>query len=89
MQSISFFSEQKLRSGFSAEDPAAREAVSYSIGQGSGDWSPMTLYAGMRNGDIYAICPFLPVNACVLFTLFSLGVSPEIQNNTFVILILS
>ncbi|KAK0535640.1 hypothetical protein OC835_002315 [Tilletia horrida] len=24
------------------------------------DWSPFTIYALLRNGDIYALCPFLP-----------------------------
>jgi hypothetical protein len=64
-QTISFASEKKTRS-YAAEDPFARQAVSFTFGQGDGDWSLLTLYAAMRNGDIYAICPFLPTNACVL-----------------------
>jgi len=27
------------------------------------DWSPLTVYAVARNGDTYAICPFMPAHA--------------------------
>ncbi|ESZ89539.1 hypothetical protein SBOR_10080 [Sclerotinia borealis F-4128] len=29
-------------------------------GRGSGGWSPMTLWIAMKEGDVYALCPFLP-----------------------------
>jgi nucleoporin NUP82 len=63
-QTHSFIPERRTRS-YAAEDPSGREAVSFTFGQGDGDWSLLTVYAAMRNGDIYAICPFMPVNASV------------------------
>ncbi|MBW0479075.1 hypothetical protein O181_018790 [Austropuccinia psidii MF-1] len=38
------------------------DAVSICLGTGSGDWGPLTLYCIMQNGDLYAICPYLPKN---------------------------
>lgn len=35
------------------------EATSFYFGSGE-DWESFTLYILMRNGDVYAICPFLP-----------------------------
>ena len=51
--------------GLSAVDRDASTAVAMCIGEGGGDWGPLTLYALMRNGDIVAMCPFLPKKACV------------------------
>ena len=51
--------------GFSADDERASECVSFDIGKCDNDWSPLTLYGMMKNGDIYAICPFIPTNASV------------------------
>lgn len=34
-------------------------AASFAV-RGSGLWASMTLYIGMRGGDIYALCPLLP-----------------------------
>jgi nucleoporin NUP82 len=62
LQAFAFMPEKKMHS-YAAEDPFARQAVSFTFGQGDGDWSLLTLYAAMRNGDIYAICPFMPTNA--------------------------
>jgi nucleoporin NUP82 len=69
LQTIAFIPERKSRS-YGAEDPAAREAVSFTLGSGDGDWSPFTLYVATRSGDVYANCPFMPVNACVLATVY-------------------
>ncbi|CBQ67735.1 conserved hypothetical protein [Sporisorium reilianum SRZ2] len=32
---------------------------------GPSDWSPLTVFGLMRNGDVWALCPFLPKNATV------------------------
>lgn len=53
---------------FSAEDVSATKAVSMCFGTGIGDWGPMTLYGLMENGDLYAICPYLPRNAIIPIT---------------------
>ncbi|GHJ88352.1 hypothetical protein NliqN6_4754 [Naganishia liquefaciens] len=50
----------KRRRAFGTPDEEAETAVSFAVGQGLGDWGPMTLYGLMRNGDIWAVCPFLP-----------------------------
>jgi hypothetical protein len=50
----------KRRRAFGTPDEEAESAVSFAIGQGSGDWGPMTVYGLMRNGDVWALCPFLP-----------------------------
>ena len=50
----------KRRRAFGTPDEDAESAVSFAIGQGLGDWGPMTLYGLMRNGDVWAVCPFLP-----------------------------
>lgn len=35
------------------------ETVSFAFGSGE-DWEIFTIYVLMKNGDVYAICPFLP-----------------------------
>ncbi|KAJ9124053.1 hypothetical protein QFC22_000846 [Naganishia vaughanmartiniae] len=50
----------KRRRGFGVPDEEAQSAVSFSIGQGSGDWGSMTVYGLMANGDVWALCPVLP-----------------------------
>jgi len=35
------------------------ETVSFTFGSGE-DWEIFTTYVLMKNGDVYAICPFLP-----------------------------
>lgn len=68
-QTISFLKSKPTPSlrpyarGFSADDEDASVAVSFCIGEGQADWGPLTLYGLMRNGDILAICPFLPARA--------------------------
>lgn len=49
--------------GFSADDENGKTAVSFCFGDGDGDWGKFTLYGLMRNGDIVAVCPFLPKRA--------------------------
>ncbi|KAI9607003.1 hypothetical protein KEM48_001660 [Puccinia striiformis f. sp. tritici PST-130] len=45
---------------YGSEDKASSTAISICFGTGTGDWGPLTLYAIMMNGDMYAICPYLP-----------------------------
>lgn len=62
-------SESRGRGGFSSDDAGEGTAVAFCLGEGKGDWRPLTLYALMRSGDIVAVCPFLPKKASVaLFT---------------------
>ncbi|KAF9509867.1 hypothetical protein BS47DRAFT_1348682 [Hydnum rufescens UP504] len=63
-QSLSFVSP-RTRGQYSVEDPSTREAVSFCIGQGNTDWSPLTVFALMKSGDVWAMSPFLPSNALV------------------------
>lgn len=56
----------KKRRGFGVPDEEAQNAASFSIGQGLGDWGPMTVYGLMTNGDVWALCPFLPKRWYVL-----------------------
>ncbi|KNZ63326.1 hypothetical protein VP01_1159g5 [Puccinia sorghi] len=52
------------RSGtYGPTDRDSSTAVSICFGTGVGDWGPLTLYVVMLNGDLYAICPYLPKNA--------------------------
>ncbi|KAH9466303.1 hypothetical protein MJO28_001081 [Puccinia striiformis f. sp. tritici] len=50
---------------YGSEDKASSTAISICFGTGTGDWGPLTLYAIMMNGDMYAICPYLPKNAVI------------------------
>ena len=61
-QTLSFVSEKKGNS-FLADDGGERETVSFALGKGRADWGPLTMYAVMRSGDIYAISPYMPKNA--------------------------
>ncbi|KAJ7699929.1 hypothetical protein B0H17DRAFT_1157979 [Mycena rosella] len=63
-QVLSFVPEKKAKS-FVAEDASEREVASFSLGQGRADWGPLTVYAIMKSGDIYSICPYMPKNASV------------------------
>lgn len=49
-----------------AVDDSEREVASFTLGQGRADWGPLTVYAVMKSGDIYSICPYMPQNAYVL-----------------------
>jgi nucleoporin NUP82 len=63
-QILSFVPERKS-GAFGAEDESEREVTSFTLGKGRADWGPLTVYALMRSGDIYSICPYLPQNAYV------------------------
>ncbi|ESK97559.1 hypothetical protein Moror_17559 [Moniliophthora roreri MCA 2997] len=64
-QVLSFVPEKKLRKSYLAEDSSEREVASFTLGKGGADWGPLTVYAVMRSGDIYAICPYMPKNALI------------------------
>ncbi|KIK65419.1 hypothetical protein GYMLUDRAFT_38873 [Collybiopsis luxurians FD-317 M1] len=64
-QVLSFIPERKPGKSFVAEDASEREVVSFALGKGRADWGPLTVYAVMRSGDVYAICPYMPQNASV------------------------
>lgn len=59
---LDFVSEKK-RGSYAAIDDSEREVASFTFGKGKADWGPLTIYALMKSGDIYAICPYLPENA--------------------------
>jgi len=61
-QVLSFVPEKKTKS-FIADDGSEREVVSFVLGKGRADWGPLTMYALMKSGDIYAICPYMPKNS--------------------------
>ncbi|KAI9734074.1 MAG: hypothetical protein M1818_007012 [Claussenomyces sp. TS43310] len=46
--------------GFSPDSFEMEVASACFGGRESGDWSPMTLWLAMREGDVYALCPLLP-----------------------------
>ncbi|BGP22116.1 hypothetical protein JCM10295v2_000994 [Rhodotorula toruloides] len=68
-QTLSFLPEGEKGNrrgfGYSAVDEDSRIAAGMCVGEGRGDWGPMTLYAVMKNGDVVAMCPFLPKKAAV------------------------
>lgn len=51
------------RGQFRVEEEGAREAVSFCLGKGTGDWGWLSVYGLAGNGDVYGVCPFLPKNA--------------------------
>lgn len=61
-QVLSFVQERKKKS-FIAEDVSEREVASFAFGKGRADWGPLSVYAIMKSGDIYAICPYMPKHA--------------------------
>lgn len=44
---------------------AGSEMVAMCLGEGKGDWGALTLYGMTREGDVVAVCPYLPVSWCV------------------------
>ncbi|OJA16379.1 hypothetical protein AZE42_09872 [Rhizopogon vesiculosus] len=64
-QVLSFVPEKKTSKSYLAEDPAERKVASFTLGKGKADWGPLTVYAIMRSGDIYSICPYMPRNASI------------------------
>lgn len=69
-QTLSFMPE-RLRASSIRGDSSSREVVSFCLGKGKADWGPLTVYALAKNGDIWAMCPFMPSNACVSIFLLS------------------
>jgi nucleoporin NUP82 len=67
-QQLLSFVSPRTRGQYSVEDPSTREAVSFCIGQGNTDWSPLTVFALMKSGDVWAMSPFLPSNASVFYS---------------------
>jgi nucleoporin NUP82 len=66
LQVISFVPDRRRSSkSFNAVDATEREVASFTLGKGKADWGPLTLYAVMKNGDVYAVCPYMPQNAYV------------------------
>jgi hypothetical protein len=61
-QVLSFVPDKKTKS-YMAEDSSEREVASFVLGKGRADWGPLTVYAVMKSGDIYSICPYMPRNA--------------------------
>jgi nucleoporin NUP82 len=65
-QVISFVPDRRRSSkAFNAIDSAEREVASFTLGKGKADWGPLTIYAVMKSGDVYAVCPYMPKNAYV------------------------
>ncbi|KAG6890889.1 hypothetical protein C0995_000846 [Termitomyces sp. Mi166 len=63
-QILSFIPERKTNS-ILAIDSSEREIASFTLGKGSADWGPLTIYAVTKSGDVYSICPYLPQNASI------------------------
>ena len=64
-QQVLSFVPEKRRKSYLAEDEAERSVASFTLGKGKADWGPLSVYAVMRSGDIYAICPYMPKNAAI------------------------
>ncbi|KAF5387691.1 hypothetical protein D9615_000250 [Tricholomella constricta] len=63
-QVLSFMPEKKTTSFF-ATDSSEREVASFTLGKGTADWGPLTIYAVTKSGDVYSICPYMPQNASI------------------------
>lgn len=86
LQVISFVPDRRRSSKtFNAIDSAEREVASFTLGKGMADWGPLTIYALMKNGDVYAVCPYMPKNAYVVLYFNSVLSQRRIQVNTFII----
>ena len=59
-QVLSFVVERLSRVAYAGE---GREVASFTLGKGRADWGPLTIYALMKEGDIIAMCPYMPQNA--------------------------
>ncbi|KAI5479721.1 nuclear pore complex, nucleoporin 88 family protein [Pseudohyphozyma bogoriensis] len=66
-QTISFAEpgHEVRKGGFSGFDEGSGEAVAFAIGEGKGDWGPLTVYCLMKSGDVAALCPFMPKKASI------------------------
>jgi hypothetical protein len=86
LQVISFVPDRRRSSkAFNAVDSAEREVASFTLGKGKADWGPLTIYAVMKNGDVYAVCPYMPKNAYVGPCLNSVSSDSCIQVDTLII----
>ncbi|KAH9973089.1 hypothetical protein BGW80DRAFT_1437399 [Lactifluus volemus] len=66
LQVVSFVPDRRRSSKtFNAVDATEREVASFTLGKGKADWGPLTIYAVMKNGDVYAVCPYMPKNASI------------------------
>jgi nucleoporin NUP82 len=65
-QQVLSFVPERIGGRYLAEDTSEREVASFTLGKGRADWGPLTVYALMKSGDVYAICPYMPKNAWVL-----------------------
>jgi nucleoporin NUP82 len=73
LQVVSFVPDRRSSSkAFNAIDSADREVASFTLGKGKADWGPLTIYAVMKSGDVYAVCPYMPKNAYVANCLSSI-----------------
>ncbi|KAG6833726.1 hypothetical protein H0H87_001158 [Tephrocybe sp. NHM501043] len=63
-QILSFIPERRANS-ILATDNSEREVASFTLGKGSADWGPLTIYAVTKSGDVYSICPYMPQNASI------------------------
>ncbi|KAF4619426.1 hypothetical protein D9613_005509 [Agrocybe pediades] len=64
-QQVLSFVPNKKPNSYMAEDDSEREVTSFTLGKGQADWGPLTVYALMKSGDIYAMCPYMPRNASI------------------------
>ncbi|KAI0265178.1 hypothetical protein BC834DRAFT_880424 [Gloeopeniophorella convolvens] len=65
VQVVSFVPERRASRTFNAFDTSEREVASFALGKGKADWGPLTIYAAMKSGDVYAVSPYMPVNASI------------------------
>ncbi|KAN0132495.1 hypothetical protein V8E53_009511 [Lactarius tabidus] len=65
LQVVSFVPDRKPNKSFNAVDDTEREVASFTLGKGKADWGPLTIYAVMKSGDVYAVCPYMPQNASI------------------------
>lgn len=63
-------SSRRKSNVFGLAQDGSQTAVSFTLGHPSSsptssaaDWGPLTLYGLMANGDMYAVCPYLPKHA--------------------------
>ncbi|KZW04291.1 hypothetical protein EXIGLDRAFT_758582 [Exidia glandulosa HHB12029] len=64
-QAVSFVPPQTRSNKTFIADASTRELASFTLGIGHADWGPLTLYGLVKNGDVYAISPYLPARAAV------------------------
>ncbi|KJA30085.1 hypothetical protein HYPSUDRAFT_32154 [Hypholoma sublateritium FD-334 SS-4] len=64
-QQVLTFVPEKKPGSFVGVDSSEREVASFTLGKGRADWGPLTIYALLKSGDIYSICPYMPQNASI------------------------